>query len=171
MSPSPASWVLHSPCRFVVFLLAAFVVLTLASWLVARGTSSDVVRRSTESAVSTPGTAGREPIAEPSGAHEEQLLGPSAQRTLKKFLTRYLAPTTRTKMDRLRSLTTDTLWAGLSVADPTNMPVGPAKATTVESEGAYSATYVVRLPDASIRVDIVAEPSGPKVASVEPVQP
>jgi len=129
------------------------------------------VRRSAATAVSTPGIPGSIPIAEPTGPHEEQLLGLPAQRTLEKFLTRYLAPSTRTKVDGLRSLTTDTLWAGLSVADPKNMPVVPAKATTLESEGAYSATYVVRLPDASIRVGIVAEPGGLKVASVEPVQP
>jgi hypothetical protein len=172
MSLSPASWILHSPRRFVVLLTSAFVALTLVGWFVARSAPSpDPVRRAATSLAPTPGAADITLIAKPSGAHEEELLGPAGRRVLVKFLGHYLAPTSRQEIKRLRPLTTDELWAGLAVADPSNMPHGPASATELKSEGPYSGTYVVRLRHGAIEVAVVVEPDGPKVASVEPVQP
>lgn len=172
MSPSLAAWMLHSPRRFTVIVVAAVTTIALAGWLVARGASSPAdVQRSASTAAHSAGGPDSTPITEPSGAHEERVLGPDGRRTLERFLAGYLAPTTREKLTRLRPLTTAQLWAGLAVADPKNMPGGPVKATRVESEGAYSSAYVVQLRDASIKVDVVAGPDGPRVASVEPVQP
>lgn len=170
MSPSPLAWALHSPLRFVAVLGAGVLLLVVVAWVGLGSASSREDHRA----------SGERPLAEEPAVptttssamdhsdDEGEPIGPAAQRTVERFLRRYLAPTSRGEIEQLRPLCTPDLWAGLKIADPAKMPRGPVRRVDKVADGAFSASFSVDLPSTSLLVDVVVAPGGLRVSSVEP---
>jgi hypothetical protein len=173
MSPSPLAWALHSPRRFTAVLAAALALLvaiaSIGLWRTSPGPErgQEQPRPVAEKQAGAPAS----PTAIDHSDEEDETIGPAAQRTVERFLRGYLAPTSSQEIEQLRSLCTDELWAGLKVADPSNMPRGPVKRLEKAADGAFTATFAVDLARSSLTVDVFVEPDGLRIASVEPEKP
>lgn len=173
MSPSPAAWALHSPRRFTLVLLGGITVLIVITTLGLRSgdpaheTAQTQAAHAADTAVASPS-----PDISPDHAdHEKESIGPAGRRVVQRFLRHYLAPTSRVELKKLRALCTPELWNGLKVADPSNMPRGPVRKIDKDTDGAFTATFLVTLHHSSLTVDVVAAPGGLRVSTVEPVTP
>lgn len=173
MSPSPLAWVLHSPGRFAAVLAGCLGLLVACAALGLRdaGAGPELPSEQQRAAAQTQAAPTASPETREHADEEGESIGPSARRTVNRFLEHYLAPTSRQELDQLRPLCTPELWAGLNVADPSNMPPGPVQRIVRVADGAFAASFIVSLPHGSVAVDVVAAPDGLRVASVEPEKP
>jgi hypothetical protein len=173
MSRNPLAWALHSPARFVAVLVVSIAAIVALTSITFRGNGSGPHGGSDRApSMAKQHVAASSSAASPAPPDEEdESIGPAARRTVEKFLGHYLAPTTRHDLARLRPLCTAELWTGLKVADPGNMPAGPARRIEKIADGAFTATFTVTLPRTSLRFDVVTAPDGLRIASVEPETP
>lgn len=173
MSRSPLAWALHSPARFVAVLVAgvaALVVLISISFR-SSGSGPDGGNERARPEADRHVAAISPPASLAPSDGEDESIGPAARHTVEKFLRHYLAPTSRHDLAQLQPLCTANLWAGLKVADPTSMPAGPPRQIGKAADGAFTASFTVTLPHASLRVEVVTTPDGLRIASVEPETP
>lgn len=174
MSPSPLAWVLHSPARFIAVVTGGIALLVAITVLGARGSSQESEQpREPQPSVADADTLPTASIPTTSEHPDEEgeSIARPARRTVDQFLLHYLAPTSRRDLDKLRALSTPHLWTGLKVADPKNMPRGPVKRIEKLADGAFAASFTVKLPRGSLTIEVVSDPDGPRVASVEPETP
>jgi hypothetical protein len=173
MSPSPLAWALHSPGRFLAVLAGCVALLVALATIGLWGGSSGSERRAAEQRPVAETHAARVTESDPTdhSDQENESIGPAARRTVERFLKGYLAPTSRQELELLRPLCTSDLWAGLRVSDPSNMPRGPVKRIEKIADGAFTARFTADLSRSSLVVDVVLEPDGVRVASVEPEKP
>lgn len=172
MSRNPLLWLLHSPVRLVAGLVAVGLVVAGlliataigAPWATPEG-ASDVSRSPGVNAVLPPPSA---TTVEDDPVHGDRTLGPKARRVLDQFLDLYLAPTTTDALRRLKPVTTRELWRGLDVTDPSNLPRGPVEHVEVHAASPFSTIFSVDLSDMRLLIDVVQDPAGVHVASVEP---
>jgi hypothetical protein len=172
MSHNPLIWLLHSPARFVAGLIALGLVaagLLLATaigtpWATSHGTGEAQRGPVADAVLPAPSAT----TVEEDPVHGDRTLGPTARRVLDRFFDAYLAPTTPTGLRRLQPLATEELWRGLKVANPHNLPRGPVRKVEVDAASPFSTIFAVELPDVRLLVDVVREPAGIRVASVEP---
>lgn len=174
MSPSPLAWVLHSPRRLTAVLAVGIaLVVALTMWGGGQGSGSDIERHvdQQDPVVEAQAVPSSSAGAAEHGDGEAKSIGPAARVVVEQFLELYLAPTSRDQLEQLGSLCTSHLWAGLAVADPANMPDGPVQEIEMNADGAFTAAFAVKLPEDSLSVEVVLEPGGLRVASVEPETP
>lgn len=175
MSRSPIVWLLHSPARFAagigaVLLAVAGLLLAAAvgtPWTGSHGERDQPAAGMPEVVLPAPTAT----TSESDHVHGKQELGPQARAVLDRFLDSYVAPTTPHALRRLKPLTTGALWRGLKNADHRNLPRGPVKKVEIEAASPFSTIFAVTLPRARLLVDVVRDPGGIRVASVEPEAP
>lgn len=174
MSPSPIAWALDSPRRFIAVVTGSIALLVAITVLGARvsGQGSEQPPEPQPSVAD----AHTLPTASTPNTHEDpdeegESIARPARRTVDQFLHHYLAPTSRRELDKLRALSTPHLWTGLKVADPKNMPRGPMRRVEKAADGAFAASFTVRVPSGLLNIEVVSNPEGLRVASVEPEAP
>lgn len=173
MSPNPMVWLMRSPGRLVLGLVA--VGLAILGVLIALSAGPPPSPELSpgdrtghrDARVALPATLpeGLEP-SHPDGDFDER-----ARVVLNRFLELYTAPTTSENVAELEPLSTADLWHGLSVATVENLPAGPVKDVAVKAESPFSMVFAVTLVDTDLLVDVVQDPQGVRVAAVEPVKP
>ena len=169
-------WALYSPRRLLVV-----TGLVLALVLGAGGLSLAARPDHPEAAAAAPAPAAQKPtpsstagtIAPPDEAHDAW---PEARRTTQQFLAKYVVPTgqdPRVVSPDLARLTTPTLWRGLRLADPTQLPHGRVVGLRPLGTGAYAAEAVAQLSGGhtlTLTLEIVAWSHGWRVADVRPAE-
>lgn len=166
------SWALYSPRRLVVV-----TGLVLALVLGARGLALAAKSDHTPAREASPAPAAPPPspspsartIAPPDEAHDAW---PTARQAAQRFLAKYVLPTGQSPRDvphDLARLTTPTLWRGLRLADPTQLPHGRLVGLRPVGTGAYAAEAVANLSGGrALTLEIVAWSHGWRVADVRP---
>ena len=168
------SWALYSPRRLVVVTGVALALMLGAGGLALAAKSDHTQARAAAPTPVVPSPSHfptARTIAPPDEAHDAW---PIARQAAQRFLARYVVPTgqsPRVVPHDLARLTTPTLWRGLRLADPTQLPHGRVVDLRAVGTGAYAAEAVARLSGGhAITLEIVAWSHGWRVADVRPTE-
>jgi hypothetical protein len=172
------AWCLHSPRRLTLTATALVIVAALAWTITPRGTGpsreADVVTDQTPVAAG----AAKVPTAAPAAVKGEQVPVPDetpapwphVRSAVRSFLDTYLADPGRaaTAIDpRLQHWVTPSLWRGLSLTDPGELPAGPVGSIDEVGTGAFAGETTVTLADdRTLTLTLVAWENHWRVADV-----